>query len=318
VSENDRQTIVGCGRSVDRQQLVVVDPQTRTICPANQVGEIWLAGPGVAQGYWAKPEETEQTFLAHLADNNQGPFLRTGDLGFLAQDELFITGRLKDLLIIRGRNYYPQDIEQVAEASHPALPLNGGAAFGLEVEQEERLAIVFELDRRYHKAESEFDAIAGAIRAAVAENFELETYVVVLIKTGHLPRTTSGKVQRRRCREQFLAQTLPILGLSWQQPLLSQPASPQIEADGNLSPIYQQVEMVVRAQLAQLLNSSPDQINLSQPIQTLGLGWLQAGALKFQLEDEFALDLPVGLFFEDMTLAQFLNRIINLMASARG
>ncbi len=96
------------------------------------MGEIWVAGPSVAQGYWNRPEETRQTFQAYVQETNEGPFLRTGDLGFIQNGELFVTGRLKDMIVIRGRNYYPQDIERLVQESHPSLEEGRGAAFSVD------------------------------------------------------------------------------------------------------------------------------------------------------------------------------------------
>ena len=121
--------LVGCGEAQPAGSVRIVDPQTRAECAAGSVGEIWVSNPGIAKGYWQKPIETKENFCARIADNDQGPFLRTGDLGFLDDSELFITGRLKDLIIIRGRNHYPQDIEQTAQASHPALRPGGARRF---------------------------------------------------------------------------------------------------------------------------------------------------------------------------------------------
>src|ERR1044072_7725154 len=123
--------LVSCGAALPDQRIVIVDRDTLRECPADKVGEVWVSGPSVARGYWSRPEETEQTFKAYLSDTGEGPFLRTGDLGFLREGELFITGRLKDLIIIRGLNHYPQDIELTVQNSHPALRPDSGAAFSI-------------------------------------------------------------------------------------------------------------------------------------------------------------------------------------------
>lgn len=198
-------SIVGCGRM--HQQIAIVHPETRIRCAADQVGEIWVKGESVAQGYWKRPEETENTFHAVIAGTNEGPFLRTGDLGFIYDGQLYITGRIKDLIIIRGRNYYPQDIELVVERSHPSLRKGCGAAFSVEVENEERLVVIQEVMRDYQDPE----AIIKAIRQAVAEVYEIRAYAVVLIRYGSLLKTSSGKIQRRASREQFLANELRVI-----------------------------------------------------------------------------------------------------------
>lgn len=201
--------IVGCGHTWLEQKIVIVNPETRLVCPPTQVGEIWVAGPSIAHGYWKNPQATQEVFQARLADTEEGPFLRTGDLGFLAQGELFVTGRLKDLIIAYGRNFYPQDIELVAEQSHPALRLNSNAVFALDVAGEERVILVQEIERQYrHQDPGE---IFAAVRQAVLEQHELHLHGIVLLKPGSIPKTSSGKIQRRACREALLTHKLPIL-----------------------------------------------------------------------------------------------------------
>ena len=206
------QTLVGCGHPVGDIRVVIADPETLLPCAPDQVGEIWVSDPSVALGYWNNPEETERTFQAYLANTGEGPFLRTGDLGFFKNGELFVTGRLKDLIIIRGRNYYPQDIELTVEQSHMALQPSCGAAFSVDVAGIERLVVVQEVERHYRNLDVE--QVVGAIREAVAEQHELEVYAVLLLKTGSIPKTSSGKIQRHGCRTSFLDGRLEILG-SW-------------------------------------------------------------------------------------------------------
>lgn len=205
--------IVGCGHRFGDQKIIIVDPDSLTPCPDERVGEIWLSGPSVAQGYWNQPQKTKETFNAYLADSGEGPgegpFLRTGDLGFLKKGELFITGRLKDLIIIRGRNHYPQDIELTVEQSHPALRENSGAAFSVEVKGEERLVVVQEV--KPSEKRKDMDQVVANIRRAVTRQHQLQVYAVVLIKSGTIPKTSSGKIQRRACRTKFLAGSLDLI-----------------------------------------------------------------------------------------------------------
>src|SRR5206468_4200776 len=144
----DGRVIVGCGRPWLDQQVIVMDPEARLPVGPGSVGEIWVAGPSVAEGYWNRPEETERTFRARRADTGEGPFLRTGDLGFFDDGQLYVTGRLKDVIVIRGRNYYPQDIEAALQAVHDALRPEGGAAFEVGPDGEARLVVVQELSRK--------------------------------------------------------------------------------------------------------------------------------------------------------------------------
>jgi len=193
--------LIGSGRSRPEQELLIVDPESMLACPDGEVGEVWVSGPSVACGYWRNFAETERSFNAYVADTGKGPFMRTGDLGFLLDGELFITGRLKDLIIIDGRNHYPQDIERSVEQSHAAIRPNCSAAFSVEIAKQERLAILAEVERLPSASTSK--EVIKAIRKAVVENHELRPYEILLLKTGSLPKTSSGKIQRHTCRADF-------------------------------------------------------------------------------------------------------------------
>jgi len=198
--------LVGSGSGVVDTMTVIVDPELLIPCPPGHVGEIWLRVRSMGVGYWNQPEETRRTFAASLADTGEGQFLRTGDLGFIYDGEVFITGRLKDVVIIRGRNLYPQDIELTVQHVHPALRPGGGAAFSMDVGGEERLVVVQELDPRVLPVDTE--AVASDVRQAVSEAYGVAAYAVVLIRAGTLPKTSSGKVQRGACRSAFLSRQL--------------------------------------------------------------------------------------------------------------
>ena len=207
-AQGDTRTLVGCGQPWHGQRVVIVDPDSLRRCPPGQVGEIWVAGGSVAQGYWHRPEETMQTFRAFLADTGEGPFLRTGDLGFVHDHELFITGRRKDVIIIDGCNHYPQDIERTVEQSHPAVRPGGCAACAVDGAAGEQLLIVAELE---HHSLGEGAAVLAAIRQHVAHHHDIPVSAVLLLKPGGLPKTSSGKVQRYACRTGFLAGTLEVV-----------------------------------------------------------------------------------------------------------
>lgn len=205
--------LVGCGRALLDQEIVIVNPDTLTRCRPNQVGEIWIKGPSVARGYWNRPEESAQTFAACLKDTSDGPYLRTGDLGSLSEGNLYVTGRLKEMIIVRGRNHYPQDIELTARQCHAALRSAAGAAFSVEAGAEEGVVVVHEVDRRHRNAD--LQEVIRAVRRAVVEEHELDLLAVLLIRQANLPRTTSGKPQRTLCRRKYLAGELKVLA-AWQ------------------------------------------------------------------------------------------------------
>ena len=205
VSEDEpfARTLIGCGSTALNAKIVIVDTESLTESPSGRVGEIWVSGPSIAQGYWERLEETQRIFGAYLTDNGKGPFLRTGDLGFLKDDELFITGRIKDLIVIRGSNHYPQDIELTVEESHPSLRSGYSAVFAIDENDQEKLVVVCEIERT-HLRKLDADGVIRAICEAVSKEHELDVYAVLLLKTGGIPKTSSGKIQRHTCRTQFL------------------------------------------------------------------------------------------------------------------
>jgi len=215
VERDNYQQMVGCGHTWLDTEVRIVDPETCTQCADNQVGEIWVSGSSIAQGYWHQPEKTTETFQAKLVDVGERNFLRTGDLGFIQNGELFITGRIKDVIIIWGRNHYPQDIEYSVQQSHKALSLDCGAAFTVEVNNQEKLVIVQEVERTYLRKLA-VDEIVSAIRETVALNHGLQVYAILLIKPASIPKTSSGKIQRHACRQGFLKETLAVVG-QWRQ-----------------------------------------------------------------------------------------------------
>jgi acyl-CoA synthetase (AMP-forming)/AMP-acid ligase II len=211
---------VGCGLGFGDTEIAIVDPQTAVTVPAGQIGEIWLAGQSIADGYWKSPEATAAAFNARLAasgdiEGRNLKWLRTGDLGFVADGELFITGRLRELIIVAGRNHFPTDIERTVESADPAIGASGAVAFSVDLDGAERLIIAAEVRREYArspigKTPRDFDpeAVRRRIRAAVVADNEVAPYEVVLLRPGAVPRTSSGKVSRLSTREAYLDQTL--------------------------------------------------------------------------------------------------------------
>ncbi|WP_019506941.1 fatty acyl-AMP ligase [Pleurocapsa sp. PCC 7319] len=191
-------------------KLAIVDPQTQTKCNSDTIGEIWFSSSCIGQGYWQSPQKTQATFQAYLQDSQAEKYLRTGDLGFIHQGELYITGRLNDVMVFWGLNHYPQNIEQTVEQCHPALKANNGAALSVKVEGQNRLVIVQEIERSYRKCLVPEEVIE-AIRWAVFQEHFIDVYAIALLKPGALPKTSSGKVKRSACKEKFLSQNLAAL-----------------------------------------------------------------------------------------------------------
>ena len=279
--------MVGCGQARFGQKIVIVDPQSKTRCAADQIGEIWVSGSSVAQGYWKQAARTKETFHAYLHETQEGPFLRTGDLGYLSHGELFITGRLKDLIIIRGRNHYPQDIEQSVEPSHPALRSGCSAAFSVEHEREERLVVCVEIKRTARrKIAEQIDEVINAIRQAVLEAHEIAPYAIVLLKTATIPKTSSGKIKRQRCRMMFLEDRLQVIG-AWYAPHLASPEptgdhqAPLLSGDRANAAVIQ--DWMIRS-LSRALKIPAASIDPSRSFAELGLDSVMMVELAQQLQ----------------------------------
>jgi acyl-CoA synthetase (AMP-forming)/AMP-acid ligase II len=210
LDEADVQTLVGCGRALINERIAIVEPEGSVRLPAGQVGEIWVYGPNVARSYWQNPSATKAGLNAAIAGEDDGTnWLRTGDLGFLDETgELFVTGRIKDLVIIRGINHYPQDIEHTAQSLHPALRPNCGAAFSVPDEQDEETLVIVQEIERTERNRIDLDEMAGLIREGVTGEHELFARHIVLIRPGTLPKTTSGKIQRSLTRRLWLERRL--------------------------------------------------------------------------------------------------------------
>ncbi|HEX8559858.1 MAG TPA: amino acid adenylation domain-containing protein [Pyrinomonadaceae bacterium] len=308
--EAGARALVGSGRAALGTEVVVVNPESSRRSAPDEVGEIWVAGPGVAKGYWNRPEETGRTFRARLSGGGEETFLRTGDLGFVRDGELFVTGRLKDLIIIRGRNLYPQDVEHTVERCHAALRPGGGAAFSVEVEGEERLVVAHEVEARRGV---EASPVVEAIRGALAEEFEVQPAAVLLLRPGGLPKTSSGKVRRGACRERFLENGLRVLaewragaGAAGQVP--APPAPDELGAES--------VGRWLRALLAAKLNVEAALIDVNQPLARYGVDSLLALELTHAVETGLGVRLPPADFLRSPTIAGLAGDALARLAEA--
>ncbi|MDQ3578141.1 MAG: acyltransferase domain-containing protein, partial [Actinomycetota bacterium] len=200
--------MISNGPALGDTELRIVDPETRQALPEGREGEIWLRGRTVASGYWNRPQETEQTFAARLADGT-GPYLRSGDLGAVLDGEVYVTSRRKDLIIIRGRNHHPQDIELTMTDAHPALNRGLGVAFSVDSDGEERLVVVQEL-KRTERGRHDLDEVARQVRGAVTEEHDVAIDTVVFLRPATLPVTTSGKVRRQFTKQCYLRGELKV------------------------------------------------------------------------------------------------------------
>ncbi|MFF3911425.1 fatty acyl-AMP ligase [Streptomyces sp. NPDC001848] len=207
-----RAMVVSCGRTVGSSRVRIVNPHTLRAAGPDAVGEIWVSGPCVTAGYLGRDAESEGVFRAVIrGEEAAGTFLRTGDMGFVRHGQVYVTGRLKDLIVVKGRNHYPQDLEHTAETGHPLLRPGSAAAFAVDTGEREALVVVVEGDNRVLKYAG-VEEVAQAVRTAIRRDHRVDVDEVVLIRRGTLPKTTSGKVRRRSCREQYETGRLARLG----------------------------------------------------------------------------------------------------------
>lgn len=296
------QELVGCGFPIDGTTIEIVDPDRRVPCDSSSIGEIWIAGPCVADGYWNRSKESNRTFRARLKDREPARFLRTGDLGFVADGELFVTGRLKDMIIIRGRNLFPEEIESCVGASHAALRPGAGAAFSIDLAGEESYAVVQEVKHRHR---SEHIEVISAIRAAVAEAMEAEPGTIALVKPGAIPRTTSGKIKRSECRKALNDGSLAVIA-DWYRSRSS---------DLNALNGEPGFDAMLYGEVGRLLGVPVRLLDRSVPLSRLGIDSLKALQLVDFIGASFKIDIDetetVSLL-DSVTLDQ-----LSLLVSAR-
>jgi FkbH-like protein len=302
-SNNLSRTIVGCGTVGTEHNIIIVDPDSRMRKEFGSVGEIWVSGPSVTAGYWHNPNESD-VFDAFVADTGEGPFLRTGDLGFVQNCQLFVTGRIKDLIIVRGRNLYPQDIEWSIQDSFSFLVRGGGAAFATDDEQE-GIIIVQEIHR--HARKTDFSPVAYEIRRLIAELYQVHVRDITFVNHGSLPKTSSGKIQRHLIRESYFAGTLPKVDsylLDRANPIRCDAIS--LSNIDSLSPT--EMEEVINGYLVALLSDvtsiSNNSFDINTPLISLGLDSLQAYELKGILDQKFDVQVPIELVIGGWNLQQ--------------
>ncbi|TFY84469.1 amino acid adenylation domain-containing protein [Pseudomonas kairouanensis] len=286
--------IMSCGTSQPEHAVLIVDPNTLTELPDNSVGELWATGPSIAHGYWRNPEATAKTFVQHEGRT----WLRTGDLGFMRFGEVYITGRLKDLLIVRGHNLYPQDIEQTIEREVEVVRKGRVAAFAVNDQGLEGIGIAAEISRSVQKILPP-EALIKAIRQAVAEAYQEAPSVVVLLNPGALPKTSSGKVQRAACGLRHADGSLDSYALF-----------PDVQAQAGdaalASDLQHQIAAIWCEQLHVTTVAADDHFFL------LGGNSITATQVVARLRETLGLELNLRMLFEASTLAAFAANVAQL------
>ncbi|MBI3897893.1 MAG: AMP-binding protein [Gammaproteobacteria bacterium] len=307
----NRRRVVSCGTLLPQQQVKIVDPSSGRQCADDQIGEIWVCGPSVARGYWDNVDATRATF--HEQRDNTGAmprtYLRTGDLGFVHNGELYVTGRIKDLIIVRGRNLYPQDIEWTAQCSSASLKGAIAAAFSLEVDGREELAIVLELERRMRG--EEYEPLIQAVRQAVGAEHEVSVHAVVLVRAGIIPRTSSGKLRRGACREAYLAGALDVLH-AWvgntSDGWSDEPRATNDATSAN-APDAVAIRCWLVTKISGLTSLPEDRVNVAAPFASFGLSSLQGVMLVEQLQTFVGREIPATWFYNYPSIAELTHRL---------
>lgn len=296
--------LVGCGAPAHQVRVRIVDPDSRLPLEENQIGEIWLQSPGVGAGYWREPELTRELFRAAVANESaEQRYLRTGDLGFLRDGELFVTGRRKELIILGGRNLYPLDLEQAVQGSHPDLKMDGGAAFSIDVDGEETLVVVQEVLR---PKRHDLDRLLSAACEALVAEAGVAPHALLLISAGSLPKTSSGKTRRGECRRQYLEGGLRVLA-QWPLPEASveSGATPPVsETERRLAEIWEEVLAV-------------DSVGLEDDFFLLGAKSIRIAAMLGRVSEWLERDVPLKLLFKNSTLQSFARALDALQGEAQ-
>ncbi|WP_051609626.1 AMP-binding protein [Terasakiella pusilla] len=287
--------LTSCGAAGEGTSLCIIDPQRNVRCEEGQIGEIWLAGPSVAQGYWGQEKSSQDVFQIPL-EGSKEKWLRTGDLGFLWKGELFVSGRQKDLLIIRGKNFFPPDLEEVVSTCHPALALNGCAAFAVDTGEEERFILAAEV-RREARRTVDVARVTQAIRSTLSEMFDISAHDIVFLRPHALPRTTSGKISRTKCREDYLHQKWIALKH------VIKPGETKFSADRDAFTIQ------VFTCLARLLGVEEYTLDEQQTLGDLGIDSLKRVELSLTLESLLDCPLNPELFDTGLRLDELVARL---------
>lgn len=324
--KNHTRTLVGNGCTVLNTHVAIVDPLTHTRCKNNSVGEIWVSGPGVASGYWMNDKASATTFRGSVKGENDGhAYLRTGDLGFMLDKELFITGRIKDLIVVRGTNHYPQDIEYSVESVHNVLKKGHCAAFSVDVDGEEEVVVVAERER-YFSEHVDYEALVEKVRSVVARDHGIALYGVVIVRPGSIPKTTSGKIQRQKCKREWLSGALSVQAeavsrndshdkpseelKSGLQPKLPS-ASVGAKSPMNMSEMIQRslTEWVIEWVQSEA-SSRPSHVDPAEPLSSYGLSSIEMFTLHGELEKLFGRKVPEEFVWDASSINDLAKKLV--------
>ena len=301
----DTRVLTACGYSWLGMSVIIVNPDTKTHTPADEIGEIWVMGPSVTRGYWEDEEKTEKTFNAYIDGTDDGPWLRTGDLGFIHEGQLYVSGRLKDLIIIRGSNFFPDDIERSLENCHEAMRQNASAAFSADIEGEEKLILVAEVGRTHMRDLAE-NEVFESIRNAVFAEHGIQPHAVTLIRQGSTMKTSSGKTQRFAMKNAWANDDLNIIA-SWEM----KPDKEAIASAISFRPEFMREWMI--NWIAQKLEIDPASINPDRAVSAYGLDSITAVSLERDVNKQFGIEWPIESFLKNNSVNQLVEEGIELL-----
>jgi acyl-CoA synthetase (AMP-forming)/AMP-acid ligase II/acyl carrier protein len=309
--------LVSCGHIDNGQTILVVDPESHEIVDDGQVGEIWVSGDSVCNGYWHNPESTQAIFQAKLAAESTAAerdlaFARSGDLGFRLGDELYVSGRRKDMIIINGKNFFPQDIELVVANSHSDLSVDGGATFSIVEDGLEHVIVTHEIERVRAKSYN-FDEIRKSVSAAISETFEIEMAGFVLLSPGRVAKTSSGKIMRSASKDAYLNNQLQHLDTWFSSTFLDNGSVPEPESlDVDLTD-FESVQLWLQHLIADYQSLEFDELDISTPIAEYGLTSVTIMKILGDIAEKMNQEVEPTLIWEYPTIRELSNKIISLV-----
>ncbi|MDT8394307.1 MAG: AMP-binding protein [Bacteroidales bacterium] len=290
--------LVGCGKAWLDEEIKIVDTETRITLPEGQVGEVLIKSRSACLGYYNNPLQSNELFSSGEKMNGSKPFMKTGDLGFIFNEQLFITGRIKEMMKIRGKNHYPYDIERTVEDCHHALQANACAAFHITKGQQEELVILQEIKRTAIR-DLDGDEVVEAIRMAVSSEHEITAYAVALVSPGRIPRTSSGKIQRIKSRAMWLDHSLKTI---FSSELANGNNSSQKPEDIVADPDIEHLQEWLIQWLSNKVGIDPKTINRDTPILAYGLDSMGAVELEREVNEKFGIEIHLADFLENNTI----------------
>ncbi|MFC6338796.1 cytochrome P450 [Pseudomonas sp. CCM 7891] len=318
--------LVACGMPLEAVTLAIVNPQTCEQAGADEVGEVWMIGPQVALGYWQLEADSARTFKARICQGDNRDWLRTGDLGFIKDQQLYITGRIKDLLIIRGKNYYPQDIENILELSHPRVRKGAVIVFSVTQDATESLVIAAEVDLRLLSTplqkQRAFDEITKAMVKAVSTHHGLPVHNVALLKIRTIDKTSSGKLARQSCKQRYLEQRLEVEfvwqkvgGSASEHAVLPQMPGKKVSATMSFPERRHTLINYIESELVSLASLTQTTDPASLHFDELGLDSVQTMELMGRIERHLQVEIPVSKLFGARSVEEVADVLLQLVVS---